>query len=285
MGAVLDCGPKKGSMRYALVAIADNSDDYGFACPSIETIAQKACCDARTAMRLVQALERDGWLKVQRRVLYGKGSVYFIDVDKLGVTVNPKMRRSPLHVEIAKVLANRIHALAAHVESGDKLSPENQTLKEDSGDNPQGAQVTKTPESGDKKPFPILINRCEPLMNPDNTPLPPSQASGGYFAIGAESVELLQTIEAVGKVKRECGWSDKRLDCLIGDALREHSAKIGICMADSAALMVAGWKGYLENKHLLRYHVGERKFITLGWWIDDRAWPWDEALLREKRRL
>jgi hypothetical protein len=207
MGAVLSCGPKKGSLRYVLVAIADNADDYGFACPSIQTIAEKACCDERTAMRLVQTLESEGWMRVVRRVLFGKGSVYFIDIAKLGVVVNPKMRKSPLHVEVAKALEKKSAAEPkpapppaadpappAPPASGDNLSPESDappvadfSAPEESGDNPQGSQVTKDADSGDKKPFPILKNRCEPLLNPDNSPLPPSR--------GVEEPELVCTTE------------------------------------------------------------------------------------------
>jgi hypothetical protein len=170
MGAAMSCGPNKRSLRPALVAIADNADDFGFACPSIATIAAKVCCDERTAMRLVQELERTGWVKVCRRVLNGKGSVYFIDIAKLGVVENARMRRSQLHVDIAKLLQER--EAEKLQKSGDKMSPEKEPAKAESGDNPQGSQVTKTPDSGDKTLFPILKNHKEPSLEPIQPPTP-----------------------------------------------------------------------------------------------------------------
>lgn len=291
MGAVLNCGPKKGSMRYALVAIADNSDDYGFACPSIETIAEKACCDARTAMRLVQALEREGWMKVVRRVLFGKGSVYFIDIVKLGVTVNPKMRRSPLHVEVTKMLARKIPSAPVPVASGDNLSPENIAAPEKSGDNPQGSQVTKEAESGDKKPLPILINRCEPLLNPnkDNNPLPPSNSKGECVSRSSSERVAKACDDAVRKVMRELDISNPRMERVIACAIVAFRAKTDDppdCNA-VAENMIARRKGYLEwdRNNLLKYQVGVRKFFADGVWADDRQWVLDKDELRRQRRL
>lgn len=300
-GAVFNCGPSKGSLRLALVAITDNSDDYGFACPSIESIAQRACCDARTAMRLVQALERDGWMKVRRKVLFGKGNVYFIDIARLGVEINPKSRKSPLHLEVAKLLEKKdrkpseIPAKKEQPDSHDKLSPEKPAASEDSGDNPQGSQVTKTPDSGDKKPVRILSNRKEPLLNPnkDTTPQPPSKSRG---ASGEEARPVPEqrpallgersACAAVQLVMRECDLTDRRMAPVIENALRGYAAKKGNReLLEIAALMVANRKDYLAHSTLMRHPVGPRKFFAHGLCFDDRLWPWDQALVREARRL
>lgn len=305
MGAVLNCGPKKGSMRYALVAIADNSDDYGFACPSIETIAEKACCDARTAMRLVQALERDGWMRVVRRVLFGKGSVYFIDIAKLGVTVNPKMRKSPLHGEVEKQLSGTSSGSRPSVKtdppampreaedgtkgSGDNLSRENLRAPENSGDNPQGSQVTKEAESGDKKPFPILSNRCEPLLNPDkgNNPLPPSQANGECVSRTASENGAKHCHEAVRKVMRELNLTERRMERVIAAAIVAYRAKTDAPLDCNAVaeLMIRARNEYLAHAHLLKCQSGPRKFFALGMWADERLWVVDRQAVREQRRL
>lgn len=286
-GAVFNCGPSKGSLRLALVAITDNSDDYGFACPSIETIAQKACCDARTAMRLVQALERDGWMKVRRKVMFGKGNVYFIDIAKLGVTVNPKSRKSPLHLEIAQLLQKK--------ESRDKLSPEKHSSPEKSGDNPQGVQVTKTPDSGDKKLVAILKNRCEPLKNPNksNTPQPPSKSRGvsgeETRPVPEQRPALLgerSACAAVQLVMRECDLADRRLAPVIENALRAYAAKSGNReLLEIARVMIKSRKEFLSHAHLMRYTIGPRKFFAHGLWNDDRQWPYDQVQVRQVRRL
>src|ERR1700733_2005617 len=319
MGAVMSCGPKKGSVRFALAAIADNSDDYGFACPSIETIAEKVCCDPRTAMRLVQTLESAGWMKVSRKVLSGKGSVYFIDIAKLGVTVNPKMRRSPLHVEVVKQLAGkpaRVSPRAAvskngtkHPEdgtndSGDILSPESKEkddasffAPEKSGDNSQGVQVTKTPESGDKNAVAILKNRCEPLLNPNN-PQPPSKSKGASFETegenaakrsGAErssgdaTTRNLVCEESVAKVMRECSLSNPRMERVIRRAMATERARMQgkqafDCNA-TAELMVANFNQFCQHTHLMRHSLGTRTFFAENYWRNDSRWPYDEKKL------
>jgi hypothetical protein len=77
MGAVLQWGPETLRPRMALVSIADNADDYGFACVSMESIAAKLLCVPRQAMRIVDTLERDGWMTVHRKAgPDGKGNVY-----------------------------------------------------------------------------------------------------------------------------------------------------------------------------------------------------------------
>lgn len=176
MGAVFDCGPADRTMAFVLLAIAENADDYGFACPSIETIAAKGRCDERTAMRMSKALEMEGWMVVHRRALFrGKGNAYFLNLAKLGVTLSPKARKSPLHADYEQILGDR--------KSRDNVSPvkpvqrpvDTAVLQETSGDNPQARQVTKPTFSGDKT---AQTNKEEPLgtvVEPKASPLPPSR--------------------------------------------------------------------------------------------------------------
>ena len=323
MGAVMGCGPKKGSMRYGLVAIADNADDYGFACPSIETIADKACCDERTAMRLVQALEREGWMAVRRRVLGGKGSIYFLNLDKLGASVGAKSRKSPLHAEMEKTLGlkktSQSHPAPAPAppsslreSSGDNLSPESVDAPGESGDNPQGGQVKKTAESGDKNAFPILKNRCEPLLNPSkgNTPQPPSKsrganglsqcqpdqnessqpdaeatprnASGERGASGA-GLQERELQEAGAKVMRECNLSDPRLLRVICTAIASFRAKTDDPIACNrvAERMIETQRLYVADGEMMSYRPGMRKFFAHGLWLDRELWPYDRGALKD----
>jgi hypothetical protein len=214
MGAVMTGGPRQLRQRMVLVAIADNADDFGFAVLSIETIASKAVCEARTAMRMVQALERGDWLRVQRRVTGGKGSVYFVNVDRLGLVPDARSRKSEMHQAFARTLKNPFsgdkmspeskpgaeavlkslgiscleEGAKDDTESGDKMSPENGLpavdiffVPEKSGDNSQGVQVTKTSESGDILTLPILRNHVNHLNRSTTTPQPPLRGGGVDF--------------------------------------------------------------------------------------------------------
>lgn len=130
MGAVMRCGPMRVRLRLALAGIADNADDFGFALLSMATIASKSLCDERTAIRVVQELERERWLTVHRRVVDGKGSVYVVNVDKLGIVPDQKSRKSPWHVAFDR--GTKLREVPAHdtmppvkrQNSGDKMSPE-----------------------------------------------------------------------------------------------------------------------------------------------------------------
>src|SRR5215469_2200028 len=187
--AIYSCGPQGMRRRRMLLVIAHKADDFGFACPSFETVAHLARVSVRTARRRVQELECEGWIKVRRKTLDGKGNVYFINTTKLGVVASAKMRKSSLHIQFEKQLEAKAAAdprqLEAEAvaeapvqfsESGDNLSCENFAVSENSGDNSQGVQGTNSSESEDKIASPFnSINRKEPLKNHT----PPTPLTGG----------------------------------------------------------------------------------------------------------
>ena len=343
MGAVMSCGPAKLRHRMALVAIADAADDFGFAVLSIETIAGKSVCDPRTAMRVVQALEREQWVRVQRRVTDGKGSVYFIDVTRLGVVADAKSRKSPMHMDFERDFERKKKSrdkTSGDKKSGDNLSPEasaatdaaakplrettlveviRQTggsgdkmsrekavdslfLPAESGDNSQGVQVTNQGGSGDKNALPISKNRFN-HWNPDNSPLPPSQASGarreltpamvarknGKTAMNEAIRESLA--DAVLKVMRECGLSDPRMLQVIARAIAtEHACFDSTPDARpdcnrTAELMIGNYQLFCDEAHLMRHSVSPRNFFATAIWRKQNLWPYDQQRLREMRRL
>jgi hypothetical protein len=258
MGAVMNCGPAKGSRRYALVAIADNADDYGFACPSLQTIAAKVCCDVRTAIRHVHALEREGWVRVVRDVFEGKGNVYFVNVAKLGVTVNEASRKSRLHVQIAKQLKARDEE-----KSHDKLSRKKPGAPETSRDNPQGGHVTKMTPSRDKNAVAISKNHKEPSRN-QYSPLPPSR--GVNETSGGALPEL--TRDEMRKVAED-GLADPRTgECraafegvlkLVHHALFQTSISLGSKLPKHLADGAKEWEACFASARVIGYDaVGGR---------------------------
>jgi hypothetical protein len=130
-GAVKQRGPAKGSLNHTLMVICDEADDFGFACPSIESIAHGSRCSVRQAIRRIAELEEQGWLKVKRKVFRGSmANAYFVDLPKLGVKPNEKSRRSPLWQNFERLMRA--------LESRDKVSLLNGVLK-----------FEKTPQSVD----------------------------------------------------------------------------------------------------------------------------------------
>jgi hypothetical protein len=290
MGAVMTGGPRKLRQRMVLVAIADNADDFGFAVLSIETIASKAVCEARTAMRMVQALEREDWLRVQRRVTGGKGSVYFINVDRLGLVPDARSRKSEMHQAFARTLKNPfsgdkmspeskpaaesvlkslgISCLEEQpeevAESGDKMSPENGLpavdiffVPEKSGDNSQGVQVTKTSESGDILTLPILRNHVNHLNQSTTTPQPPLRGGGVDF----ESREPRQVNGNGGEPDRKPnGTGDPRKSKPAGDPRKATAG--GPCDAVQSECEAAMLECGLSNPRMLRVIVDAMRMQT-----------------------
>lgn len=141
----MDRGPAKPTTRFVLASIANAADDFGFACPGIETIANACCCDEHTVMRQIKKLETQGWMTVKRKVLGGRGSVYFISLEKLNITISAKSRRSPIWNEIERLLRA--------LDSGGRLSRMNGVLKFEKPVNGAGivevGNLFEDPDSGD----------------------------------------------------------------------------------------------------------------------------------------
>lgn len=136
-GLIWEVGPAERLQRFVLLAIGDNSTDDGYAYPGIELLARKTLFSPRHVMRAIQNLEKEGWLRVERKAQKdGKGSEYFIDVERLE-TLKDEQRASR--------------------KSGDIQSRTQVTSVQ--------TQVTSRADSGDICDIPILKNRQEPSEN------------------------------------------------------------------------------------------------------------------------
>lgn len=62
MSAIWDGGPKGSTLRFVLIALADNANDEGECWPSICTIARKTGLCERAVRQALRQLEADGWL-------------------------------------------------------------------------------------------------------------------------------------------------------------------------------------------------------------------------------
>jgi hypothetical protein len=271
MGAIVTCGPGQARLRLALLAIADAADDFGFAVLSIEKIAERSVCNRRTAMRLVQTLEREGWMCVRRRAVGGRVSVYFVDAERLGVRPDQKSRKSEMHRAFEKKSGDKVPGEGDRLQTSAykalrKSSPqadgvggkrsgelssdvENVSASETSGDNPQGVQVTPSAKSGDKMTGPFnSFNRFNPI-NPNYSPLPPSLASGVecVLPIGDCTVEMRKSFHAAMRDVR--------------DALILTEENLGPRRPTHLAGGYADWKGCFDDLTPLRWDQNGRLVV------------------------
>lgn len=65
MSAIWDGGPKGSTMRFVLIALADNANDDGECWPSVATVARKTGLCERAVRQALRQLEVGGWLKTK----------------------------------------------------------------------------------------------------------------------------------------------------------------------------------------------------------------------------
>ena len=187
MHLVFENGPNDQAERLILLAIADNADDGGMAFPGITLLAQKSCMSERHCMRVIQKMETDGWMLVQRRAtgFARKGNVYRLNVTKLAVSHDTAMSlqnsRDITSLDAKKRIANK----GTYKPSSDTMSPEKSHDKMSPHQvTSEQSQVTKSPTSSDIACGQIKRNQqhaiynhqepsMEPPIEPSNTPLPP----------------------------------------------------------------------------------------------------------------
>lgn len=63
MSAIWDGGPKGSTLRFVLIALADNANDDGECWPSVATIGRKTGLCERAVRTALRQLEADGWLQ------------------------------------------------------------------------------------------------------------------------------------------------------------------------------------------------------------------------------
>jgi hypothetical protein len=100
--------------------------------------------------------------------------------------------------------------------------------------------------------------------------------------------DALELGRAVLKCARECGLeAAPRMHPVIERAMLAAANKSDgrrPAWNTLAERMAASFQQFLAQKHLMVRPIGPRAFFE-QMWDDDRKWPWDEKLLRTRRRL
>ena len=313
MGAVMQRGPDKLALNQTLLALADNADDHGFSCPSIAVIAMKGRCDTRTAIRRLQQLEREQWIRIERRVVGDslKGSAYLIDIAKLGVQLNAKSKRSRLWAHVERLLAERAarrpaernlrlqwtrEAPAATPSTLDLFAPSSDKMSPDSSDIFAPDQVTFADASGDISSDPYLIKVLNRSVEPSiETNTAPTPASGGRVSddliLPASEVRFgdphfaLNLGIAARWVMAHCGMApggrgkSKATEEEIAKALelRARTERSRPTLEELAALGVNNWKVYVDLGEAIRFPLGLMNFFVTGAWCSPKTWRYDRV--------
>lgn len=118
INATFKRGPRNPSQLLVMVALADNANDQGVCWPRLTVVARKSRIAVRTAMRILERLEQDGWLTIDRRSvpntrngrsLPGLINTYQLNLERL-LGLGDKSSRDNLSPD---------------TNSGDKVSPDN----------------------------------------------------------------------------------------------------------------------------------------------------------------
>jgi DNA replication protein DnaD len=128
---------KNSTAKIVLLAIADNSDDFGEnSYQSFDTLATKSSIDRRSVIRVVRALVNHGFLEVAGVSAYGTNN-YTVCLDKLG---HPPKRRA----KTGRPKSSDVESLAE--KSGD-VAAESSDSEEKSGDSVTESSDRVSPES------------------------------------------------------------------------------------------------------------------------------------------
>jgi hypothetical protein len=102
--------------------------------------------------------------------------------------------------------------------------------------------------------------------------------------MAAEIAELQRAMPTVAAardwVMRECGWvitgRGKGVEYVIELAIRQDGRE----PYRPASEMARSWKKFKAHHADMRFSYGPLKFIQLGLWHDERAWPWNQDKMR-----
>jgi sulfur relay (sulfurtransferase) complex TusBCD TusD component (DsrE family) len=255
MGAVFERGPEDRTQAFVLLAIADNSDDFGFACPSVETIAAKARCDKRTVLRVLVALQKDGWMVVRKKMMFGKGNGYFINLQRIGVTLSPKSKKSPMHIEV-------LHR-TGDSKSRDTVSPKTSDTASPTGDIDSTPQVTFCADSGDIECNPPITPYKEEPLEPLKEPGESAPTRDYDFADDSPEIpEGLAPLQyATGVLEACCVVGGFQLKQKTAEAIRMLSKLERVELHRGAALMLA------------RMKTAQQQGETVNtFWLEDGRW-------------
>jgi hypothetical protein len=86
----------------------------------------------------------------------------------------------------------------------------------------------------------------------------------------------------VHAVMQACGFTSRGIRRVI-EAQMQQELDRGESAGQVGLRMIAAWKEFRANAHLLRYDWGASKFFGEGYWRNGDSWPWSEQALEKQR--
>jgi len=227
-GLIWEVGPDDRPLRFVLLAIADNSGDDGYAYPGVDLLCSKTLFEKRHVLRALQQLEKDGWLRIERKAIAGKGNAYYIDVEKLETLKDEARSRSKKKASEPLI-------------SGDTKSRD----ISDSGDIYDKSQVTSATGSGDIYDIPP-----HPLLGEPSGTVKGTKAQAGDFCppewVPADLWEAW--LEMRKKIRKPA--TRKAMELAVGHLLKLRNAGHSPAAVLEQSILNS-WQGLFEPKSSL----------------------------------
>jgi hypothetical protein len=272
--------------------IADShTEEAGIAWPSIGELARCSGLSARRTQEILAGLICKGVIGRQAR-LRANGSnssngYYFPAIDGLkSATVDldgrpAKVRRKPVETSAAQLVDSLFDAAESRRVGCDPSQGEGAMHRILGCDVSQGEDATyRTPMK-----LPVEASPEAPLEAPREASLPltPPPAEGRRSKKPRFPIAFpAETERQIDAVMQACGFGDERLRKPVGKQLELERNK-GEPLPTTALAMIAAWRRFVLNGHLMRVQWGPAKFFGHGHWRKESAWPWDRMAMEQQR--
>jgi hypothetical protein len=233
--------------KSVLVLLADCANDDGYGWPSEEKIADKTEIRMRTVKRILQV---------------------FVAIGLIARIDRGKHKTPGLQLAIEKLGTD----LAAQFAAAYRSAQSKECRRDIDADVAATSNCVAETSGNVAETFPLKPLKGGTVKEPplNQLPLIPSLHEGK--AADAIDAALANVAKALSITRRR--------------TLREIRKVIVLefekgCGGDVAERMIAAWNRQAELSHLLRVKYGPEKFFSLGIWLDQRRWHFDEAKLEQ----
>lgn len=290
------------------------NDDGVQCFPDIPRIARMVRRDASTVKRTIRRLERGGWLTVERGCGRGIRSQYTLNVERLKGRQNATFSASvamaekvalttgkggvddnPPHPPLGVSVRNRqLQTIPPYPprEGGEGGTtsgvPEAATARtgrvRDGVGASDGGLGVRVAAGGKRAAVAGAVRGAggasQAAERRRGAAAVRAAAGGDRNGTGDSRDAGDSAVDAcVERVSAACGWVDRRVRRTLAETLAQDAAAFAgaereAAVRDAGDAIVRAWRQYQRSQPELRYQVLPRKFLALGLWREDAAWPW-----------
>ena len=272
----------------------------------LREIASESGVSRSTAQRAVLAMQAMGMIRIRRGSGVKAASYDLLDLKEAaiahGADWHPQRNSYVLSAgkitHLRKVVNKAVGAAAVSIASvphRDASVPREDARLISDGTLVSHGRDASVPDSG----VPYISNTQDNKTTPTPTP---SRREGERVSVsnGDSLLEFKQQTPScddgevgesddMGRVMRECGFSDPRLRLTIALAMSAELARRQLAQepeANAAAiadLMIENFQAYIRQQEFMRFTWSPKKFFAQGHWLNWRGWPIDQERLDRAR--